>query len=134
MAEFFTKLSPVTLKNPSCAARFLSNLIEKILLLNKRFDPILHGVFDHCILSGRRGKNAPSPLIQLLNQIHGNNIFGMRVDVYRYFSEKLGLKGTSSLARLYIIKYPTKFNRLLQKNKLPTFYSFDEILKKLREP
>ena len=44
------------------------------------------------------------------------------------------LKGNSGLARLYIIKYTTKFQDFCKKNELATFHSFDEIRKKLREP
>ena len=44
------------------------------------------------------------------------------------------LKANSGLARLYIIKDTTKFKNFSKKNELATFYSFDKIRKKLREP
>ena len=48
--------------------------------------------------------------------------------------KNVALKGNSGLARLHIMNTPQNSKTFAKKNELATFYSFDEIRKKMREP
>ena len=55
-------------------------------------------------------------------------------DLNHYMQQKRTIKGDLRPSEAIYHKIPHETLRLLQKNELATFYSFDEIRKKLGEP